>query len=431
MPEHTLGIERAQRARMHEPSRAARFSFSILLLASILSGCEPALIVLPDGGPPIDAPIDSSASPDVPEDAPPPPSLVAEVMDEGELGTPRLGHTVTLLPSGRVVVIGGENLDRDPTSSIEELDPITHTWSEVAALPAARTNHTATLLADGRILVVGGGRSTPNGLPAGFGVDGSALLYDPVTHAIEEVGALGHPRGHHAAIRLSDGSVLIVGGAGETKGGFTAVAEAERFLPDTAVFEAAGALASARAMLQVERDGAGGVLAIGGLASMGGVAPVGSVERWTDGAFAPAGDLVGGGRIYHATLRTSDGDVLVVGGLGAGFFLDSTEVWSAEGDAFAAGPDLPSPRNTVGLVETPEGVIALGGFVYDGSAILFDEILHFDVAAGTVTPIGELPLGRAAHRAVTLPDGDVLIVGGYGAFGETSEVLRVHVAPPD
>jgi hypothetical protein len=408
-------------------SFARSLSPSILLLALVLFGCEPARIVLPDTGPTSDAPVDVTVTPDVPEDAPALPALTVEVADEGELMTPRLGHTLTLLPSGHAVVIGGESLDRDAIASIEELDPITHTWAEVAMLPGARTNHTATLMADGRILIVGGGRSTSNGLPAGFDVDGSALLYDPVAHGFEEVGALGTARGHHAAIRLGDGSVLIVGGAGETKGGFTAIAAAERFLPDTRVFESAGALSDGRAMLRIESDGEGGVLAIGGLASEGGPAPVGSVERWTEGSFADAGDLVGGGRIYHATLRTSDGDVLVVGGLGAGFFLDSSEVWTSSGDAFVAGPDLPSPRNTVALVETDVGVIALGGFVYDGTAVLHDEILHVDVAAGTMTPIGTLPLGRAAHRAVTLPDGDVLVVGGYGAFGEMPQALRLHV----
>jgi large repetitive protein len=403
----------------------------ISVLTSLLIGCEPARIVVPDTGPGEDAPpLDTASLPDAP-DAATAPALTAEETIEGSLSTPRLGHTLTLLPSGRALVIGGETLDRDALTSIEELDPTTHVWTEVAELPVARSNHTATLLADGRVLIVGGGRSTSNGLPAGLGVSSTAVLYDPVAHTFEETAPLAHGRGHHAAITLTDGSVLIVGGAGPGKDEFTVVPEAERYVPATESFVPAGELAAGRAMLRVELDGDGAPLVLGGLTSEGGIAPVGTIERWSDDAFTAAGNLLGGGRIYHATLRTSGGDVLVVGGLGAGIFLDSTEVLASDGEAFVAGPDLPTTRNTVAVVETPRGVLAIGGFSFSGSASLYDEVLHFDVAAGTLTTIGNLPLGRAAHRAVTLPDGDVLVVGGYGAFGEITEALRVHVAPSE
>jgi hypothetical protein len=397
------------------------------LTASSLIACEPARIVLPDAGPGTDAPaIDTSLTVDAP-DAPTGPRLTAEVTTLATLETPRLGHTVTLLANGRLIVIGGEGLDRAAIATIEEIDPVAGTAVEVAELPAPRSNHTATLLADGRILVVGGGTSTSSGLPAGTGATGSVVIFDPEDGSVTEGPALARARGHHAAIRLPDDSVLVVGGASGSEDGFDAVASAERWVPGAESWAPAGDLDDARAMLELELDADGDVLAIGGLASAPTTAPVAMVERWSEGSFAPEGSLPGGGRIYHATLHTSDDRVLVIGGLGLGVFLDSTAVLAPDAEAFAEGPELPSARNSVAAVETSRGVLAIGGFDYPGTAVLYDEVFVFDQERG-YEAIGALPLGRAGHVAVALPSGDVVVVGGYGALGETDAVLRITVS---
>src|SRR6266542_1339860 len=81
----------------------------------------------------------------------------------GSLVTARSDHTATLLPSGKVLVAGGEaNLP----SSAELYDPATGTWSTTGSLGCARDHHTATLLASGKVLVAGV-------------VACSAELYDP------------------------------------------------------------------------------------------------------------------------------------------------------------------------------------------------------------------------------------------------------------
>src|SRR5262245_59747170 len=74
----------------------------------------------------------------------------------GGMGTERESHTATLLPNGKVLVVGGQNLDRGFLSSAELYDPASGTWTATRSVPLARGFHTATLLPNGKVLVAGG-----------------------------------------------------------------------------------------------------------------------------------------------------------------------------------------------------------------------------------------------------------------------------------
>src|SRR5690349_3736587 len=71
----------------------------------------------------------------------------------GSLKTARFHHTATLLPDGRVLVVGGEQGRGSPLASAELYDPATGTFSETSSLSTARDGHTATLLRNGLVLV--------------------------------------------------------------------------------------------------------------------------------------------------------------------------------------------------------------------------------------------------------------------------------------
>ena len=71
----------------------------------------------------------------------------------------RMGHTITLLPDGRVVAIGGATAE-GPVNTAEYMEPETWLWSEITPMSVQRSQHTATLLHDGRILVAGGSIQT-------------------------------------------------------------------------------------------------------------------------------------------------------------------------------------------------------------------------------------------------------------------------------
>ncbi len=76
----------------------------------------------------------------------------------GSMHTGRIAPSISLLPDGDVLVVGGAvgGPTQDTTGSIERYDPATGTWSVDAPMSGPRSGHTATVLEDGAMLVVGG-----------------------------------------------------------------------------------------------------------------------------------------------------------------------------------------------------------------------------------------------------------------------------------
>jgi hypothetical protein len=118
----------------------------------------------------------------------------------GSMTTARSGHTATLLPSGQVLVAGGDgscvNGSCPMLSSAELYNPATGAWTATGSMNTARTGHTATVLQNGQVLVAGGGSS--------------AELYHPATWTA--TGSLNFPRDGQPAWLLPDGQVLVVCG---------------------------------------------------------------------------------------------------------------------------------------------------------------------------------------------------------------------------
>ena len=136
----------------------------------------------------------------------------------GNLLAARYGHTATLLQNGKVLIAGGSN-DSDLASTLasaELYDPVTGTWSVTGNLNASRIFHSASLLPEGRVLVVGG--YTDNWVPAngGFAASptslNSAELYDPATGTWSVTASLNTVRDSHTATLLPNGKVLVAGG---------------------------------------------------------------------------------------------------------------------------------------------------------------------------------------------------------------------------
>jgi RHS repeat-associated protein len=135
------------------------------------------------------------------------PDSGASVRLTSELLHPRAWHTATVLPDGSVLILGGVGPDGGVVSSVERFDPTDETIELLPITgPMPRAGHTATLLVDGRLLIVGGTTAT-----------GALLehpeLWDPETDTgTVEPGPLSTPRTRHSAALLPTGEVLIWGG---------------------------------------------------------------------------------------------------------------------------------------------------------------------------------------------------------------------------
>ena len=117
--------------------------------------------------------------------------------------TATVGRAV-LLADGRVLVVGGAGADLfDPAANAGAGG-----FTPIAAMATPRTGHTATLLADGSVLVAGGENGGSPLL--------SAEIFDPAGNAgagsWRPTGYLTDPRIDHIATLLPGGSVLVAGG---------------------------------------------------------------------------------------------------------------------------------------------------------------------------------------------------------------------------
>ncbi len=117
------------------------------------------------------------------------------------------GASETLLPSGSVLVIGGQ-VSSLPVATAFLKDSHTGALTQIPGkLNYARSWHTATLMPDGTVLVLGG-VGTANSIVS------QAEVFDPVSETFSEVPTVGlTPRAYHSATLLTDGRVLIAGGA--------------------------------------------------------------------------------------------------------------------------------------------------------------------------------------------------------------------------
>src|SRR6267143_306420 len=154
----------------------------------------------------------------------------------GDMSTARTAHTATLLPSGKLLIVGGDSCffanysfyyQDCPLNSAEVYDPGSGTFAPTGNMSVNRVFHTATLLNNGKVLVTGGH-------------DASAELYDPTSGKFAATGSMSVGRNSHTATLLASGKVLIAGGNNVSG----ALATAELYDPNSGTFTATGTMTS-------------------------------------------------------------------------------------------------------------------------------------------------------------------------------------------
>ena len=337
----------------------------------------------------------------------------------GNLNTPRNSHTATLLPSGKVLVVGGFSNALNTLDSAELYDTTTGKWNVTGSLNSARVFHTATLLQNGKVLIVGGFvfPVIPAGLPNFTPVPspfplGSSELYDPATGTWSPTGSLAATHAGHTATLLPNGKVLIVGGVGGSDD-FGMLHRAELYDPTAGTWGPAGSPISHHFAHTATLLQSGNVLIAGGRVDAQGdfdipvpsraelYDPVSDSWREVDTAI-----IVGG----HTATLLPNGKVLMAGGSVASPITPrGAELYDPSAETLSYTGNLAVGRygHTATLLPNDQVLVAGG----DGGdrAELYDP----DTAIWTSTSI--LNAGRFFHTATLLPNGNVLAAGGRGA----------------
>jgi hypothetical protein len=333
----------------------------------------------------------------------------------GNLNVARSFHTATLLPDGRVLVAGG--LTSIPNGaalldSAELYDPAIGSWTTTTSLTRRRSGHTATLLPSGQVLAVGGDQA------------GTAELYDPASESWTPTGNLNTPRFGFTATLLDTGKVLVAGGVGNSD---ETVKSAELYDPAAGTWSFTGDLVTGRFFHTATPLQDGTILAVAG---------------WTDDFLqtvtseAELYDPVTGtwssdarlnqARALHTATRLQDGKVLVAGGyldkrvyIPASYgtyyvptSLDEVELYDPVARTWAPVGNLVAARDSHTATLLPDGeVLIAGGFDWNARVHVSGTELY-DAVTGTRMNTANLASARRWHTATLLPDGTVLIAGG-------------------
>jgi Kelch motif/Galactose oxidase, central domain len=327
----------------------------------------------------------------------------------GNLTRARNAPTATLMADGTVLVTGGVGPDNGNEFILpmaELFDPRTNSFTAVGSMNTGRWVHAAVRLQDGQVLIVGGTADAQGSLA-------SAEIYNPSTGSFSPVGDMTGPRENATATLLPDGRVLVVGGLDRAAN--KPLATAELFDPATSVFKATGSLAAPRTQHAAVALSDGRVAILGGLDDKNQAVRAVEIYDPASGTFTAKGEAVAERVALTATLVLG-GKILLAGGYRLDARLgivarNTVEIYDpATGQSAAAGT-LGAARYFHVAVGLTDGTVLLAGGTRPGSGALRSAELA-DPAAGKVTLTASLAGERTQAAAVLLQDGRALILGG-------------------
>lgn len=300
-------------------------------------------------------------------------------------------------------------------------------------MPFARTEHTAVNLNDGRVLIVGGR-------------DESRLIawlmyvFDPSSETFTSFGSLAGSAGPFAsvAVTLADGNVLVAGGLPASASSNAVLVNAQT----GAVTPTTGQPRTLRALATGTRLADGKVLIVGGLlattASNGSVIGISTTPDRTaetydpaTGAFTALPGSLAVGRYWHTAVATSDGRVLIYGGLTDNGQPAPPELYDHATGTFSV---LTAPENNVrahhAAVKTIDGDIWIVGGDDNTNASALTSVIRFDHTSRTLSRASDLAIPRTLLSATLLADSRMLVAGGVTSsdVADSSELIMTATA---
>jgi hypothetical protein len=354
------------------------------------------------------------------------------VVSGSPVDTPILAATRTFILTVRG---GGQAVQATVTIAARYRDRI----RQLPDAAVARTQHLAASLPDGSALVMGGYASESPNVPD----SDSSARFEPASEAFVPGPVLAFTAldfGFTTALPLRNGFLLAGGGINSGAG----VGTPSPVLSQT--FDFGGQRFARAGDLHVRHlgTGSGTLLADGRVLLTGGGLPgIRSAEiydpesrTWTE--TSPMGTA----RRLHTATLLHDGRVLIAGGLVCCVVEGQTvsETVTASAELYDPGTGTFTPTGSLGVARglhratlLPDGrVLISGGFGLPSSPETPDPALAevYDPATGTFAPAGDLRARRSLHSAILLTDGRVLVVGGVAEPGAASAVSLTELFDP-
>lgn len=335
----------------------------------------------------------------------------------GDMAFPRTYGTMNALPDGPVIAAGGNGGALGTLASTEYFDVETRTWAAGPALTSPREAHRATLLPGQRLLLTGG-----RTVEASVILSDTAEIFTLGSATWEPTkGKMIHEHADHAAVALTDGRVVVTGGAPDRT-------SAESFDPDDGFWEPLPDMSEERGLHTSSLLPDGSLIVIGGDYYPSATTEVLSLEG---GVWQP-GPPLNKARTEHAAGVLADGTVFVVGGLAATSESSccneatSIELLAPGAADWELGPPMFFGRRALSAVVLENDFILVAGG--DGSTDELNEETSaeiFDTHHDRWSPVIPLTAPRVEHMSVALDGGGALLAGGKELVEGTGDSTEI------
>lgn len=309
----------------------------------------------------------------------------------GSMHVGRAFAPATLLPNGKVLVEGCDAFDVGGTTA-ELYDPATRKWAMTGSMHVARCLHSAILLPNGHVLVAGG--------HSGASVWSNMETYDPQTGTWSLAGDLNSPRADSALALLPSGTVLAPAGF--------AVNTIPRDSAD--LYNSASQSSVATPSLQISRWSyaaialrSGKVLVAGGVTQNSSNTLTSELYDPVSNVWSYTGPVING---IQVSVLLQNGLVLATSP--PQLYSPTKGRWSLTGVL-----DIPRINNTLSVLQDGRVLIA-GGCTGVSSCQLVTESELYDPHTQRWSPDAIMNVGRESQSAALLPNGQVLVAGGFG-----------------
>ncbi len=305
----------------------------------------------------------------------------------------------------------------------------TGSWIGLGSVPGTVWGDGLAELADGHIEVFGAVEG-----PKRAGLT-TTWLIDSNTGAITSGQPMAAPAELPTVLRTHDGMVFALGGWA----GNEPIKTAQALDTRTGVWTALPDMTMPRSLASAVELPDGRIMVIGGWASFtSNVWEAGdTVEIYdrTTRKWSGTGSLSAGRALATATMLP-DGRVLVTGGstrwsltnasASGQTVLATAEVYS--GATWKAAGSMSAPRSGHSAALLPNGHVIVAGGWADGLSLGTAGVQDFDPKTGAWTPFASLPSARAQGRLVTLKDGRLMLIAGVDA--DTNVTAEVDIYDP-